>query len=268
MKRARHTDVPSRVSRRTRRRLPAGVSAVLLVALAAACAPGAHPVHDQAAACTAFAVGAFAEWTPEDLTSCPPPTYGGAMAPMTIAGQPVVILFGGSTLGPTDADVNAASSDTWMWNGTSWTLLHPSVSPPALTDAHLVADPVHGNLVLFGGTNEFAQANSRTFTFDGTAWTDHTDYADLRTSAHTPPARYHSTMAGDVVNGGVLLFGGQLESATEPVDDLWLWNGLSWTELAAPSAAGTCDPSAKPCPRDAAAMAPDPGTGGVVLFGG
>ena len=41
-----------------------------------------------------------------------------------------LLLFGGGATTGT-----GFSSDTWTWNGTTWTLLHPSTSPPARQDA-------------------------------------------------------------------------------------------------------------------------------------
>jgi hypothetical protein len=242
----------------------------MVLAGLAACTPGPVPVHGQGSKCAPTSAGTAAAWHAELPSTCPPPTFGGAMAPMVIGGEPVVVLFGGSELGETDADVNEASNETWTWDGTSWTLLHPSVSPPALKGARLVADSTHGGLVLFGGSGSSDEATSFTYTFDGTTWTDRTDYDDLRTNDHTPPARYGAMLADDVADGGVALYGGRTRDilAGDGLNDLWLWNGSTWSPLDAGTPEDTCNTTLKPCTRSEAVMAPDPLTGGVVLFGG
>jgi hypothetical protein len=183
---------------------------------------------------------------------------------MTIGGTPVVILFGGTWLGPEDADVHNVSDDTWMWNGVSWTLLSPPNRPPALQNPYLAADPSGTKLVLFGGENVMHQESDQTYTFDGTTWTD-------RTGAIKPPARQDASMATDVVNNGVALFGGLQDGSY--TNDLWLFSTLSntWTMLQPTSAFGTClafTSTVRPCERGGAALASDPDTNGLVLFGG
>ena len=56
-----------------------------------------------------------------------------------------VVLFGG-TQGPPPA-----LSDTWVWDGSSWTQLQPHKSPEGRWAAGLVYDPLDRGLVLFGG---------------------------------------------------------------------------------------------------------------------
>jgi hypothetical protein len=83
----------------------------------------------------------------------------------------------------------------------------------------------------------------------------------LQESEHHPPASSVGlSMAADPANGTVVLFGGP-EFPPDGVytDDTWTWDRTHWTLR---------HPAHHPSARGAAAMAFDPGTGTVVLFGG
>lgn len=90
---------------------------------------------------------------------------------------------------------------------------------------------------------------------DGTAVLARADAAwrDRRTY----PTRYYHAMAYDRARGVIVLFGG---SDGSPKDDVWEWNGSSWT--------GPLRPATRPSPRYGHAMAFDSARGVVVLFGG
>ena len=62
----------------------------------------------------------------------------------------VTVLFGGASL-------SGVFSDTWEWDGTSWTQLSPAASPPA-RDAHAMAT-LGSKVVLFGGGNGTTAVN-------------------------------------------------------------------------------------------------------------
>ncbi len=203
-------------------------------------------------------------WQIADVANCPPPVWGGAMAPMTIDGKPFVVLFGGTWLTGADNEEKGYSA-TWGWDGASWSFLNPAIAPPDLNDPAMVFDPIHNQIVLFGGTNTAGQGVNLTYTFDGHNWKDRTDYSDIHTNAHTPPPRKNTMMAFDAADGGVVLFGGKTDS-NDLTDDVWVWNGATWSKLA--NASASCDPNLKPCPREHGSLAPDPVTHGVVLFGG
>ncbi len=55
-----------------------------------------------------------------------------------------VVLFGGN-------DDAARSSDTWTWNGTTWTQQSPATSPPPAVRRVDGLRPGHRHVVLFGG---------------------------------------------------------------------------------------------------------------------
>ena len=76
--------------------------------------------------------------------------------------------------------------------------------------------------------------------------------------SRTPiPPRDYASMVYDAADGYVVLFGGDEDSGE--VNDTWIYNAGSWTELALGIA---------PSPRMGAAMAYDSADGYVVLFGG
>jgi hypothetical protein len=106
-------------------------------------------------------------------------------------------------------------------------------------------DPSAGDVVLFGGVDNFAN----TWLWNGDAWT-------LAHPALSPPGRYGAAVAYDPESGQVLLFGGRLEPGT-PVNDTWGWDGRSWEELDAGAGGAT--------PGDGAAMAWDPARNQMLL---
>ncbi len=75
-----------------------------------------------------------------------------------------------------------------------------------------------------------------------------------------PQARYvYEQMTYDDATKSVVLFGGFSTRAPFFLADTWTWNGTKWRQL---------HPATSPPPRDNAAMAYDPATKQVVLFGG
>src|SRR5207244_3469791 len=82
-----------------------------------------------------------------------------------------------------------------------------------------------------------------------------------RTPATIPSAREAAAMAADRATGRVVLFGGLLQvgNTSTVLGDTWTWDGSNWTQQ---------HPATSPPARDYAAMATDPATGHVVLFGG
>ena len=56
------------------------------------------------------------------------------------------ILFGGYS------STGATLSDTWAWNGSTWTQLSPPTLPTARADSTMAFDGATGKLVLFGGS--------------------------------------------------------------------------------------------------------------------
>jgi hypothetical protein len=60
-----------------------------------------------------------------------------------------IVLFGG------DNTEFLEFEDTWAWDGSAWTEIHPGRSPSARTGTAMIS-PVRGRLMLFGGFGRFA----------------------------------------------------------------------------------------------------------------
>jgi hypothetical protein len=193
-----------------------------------------------------------------------------------------VVLYGGETSG-------GDSTETWTWNGTSWTnrgsqtgasfharMAYDSVrqvvvrhdragvtwewdgvswtnkstsGPYGRSDYGMAFDSIRGKTVLFGGTAIYT--TSDVYEWDGTTWTH-------PQPSTTPMQRAEHAVSWDGTRNAVLVFGGHNDA---PV---WLgsaaeWNGTSWWISSS---------SAGPDVRIRPTMAFHAARGAVILFGG
>jgi hypothetical protein len=180
-------------------------------------------------------------WTQQSPTTSPPARSYASLAYDPGTGQ--MVLFGG--------DGNSGPlADTWIWTGSTWTQQSPTTNPPARSDASMAYDPGSGQLVLFGGYKSSDLAD--TWTWTGSTWTQ-------LSPTTSPPARSDASMAYDPGTGQLILFGGYDDNINAFLNDTWTWNGSDWSQLS---------PATVPSARDDAALAYDPGSGQMVLFGG
>ena len=157
------------------------------------------------------------EWV-ELRPSTPPPPRASAAMGFDVESDRIV-MFGGAVCPTSDCDVLA---DTWEWNGVDWALAHPAHQPPARGHAAFAYDPIHQELVMFGGATPAVLGD--TWTWDGADWTE-------RHPATSPSARGDAAMAWDASRRRLVLFGGT--SATSFAnDDVWEWDGTTWTRAA------------------------------------
>jgi len=161
-----------------------------------------------------------------------------------------MVLFGGTNSaqqwaghfqdsGPT-ASSGQALSDTWLWNGSTWTASHGAVGPAARQLASATYDAARGQVVLFGGLRPDETTFNDTWVFNGKGWV-------RRSPSKSPPARYGSALIFDKATGVSVLVGGGNDVGSNGLPGFWLWNGASWTEGAPPPAAmvqGNLDGSA------------------------
>jgi hypothetical protein len=113
-----------------------------------------------------------ASWT-ELSVGGPQARDGSVMAPLGSQ----LVLFGGSA--GQDVDTDVAFGDTWLFNGTGWSLfdkLGTGVSPRPRS--HALLAPLDGKLVLFGGESRSATtgldvSSEDTWFFDGTTWANY-----------------------------------------------------------------------------------------------
>jgi N-acetylneuraminic acid mutarotase len=128
-----------------------------------------------------------------------------------------VLLFGG------DDGTGTQLSDTWVWDGVTWTEQHPARSPLGRTGAVLAT--LDGVAVLFGGMRTIRDPTNLgdTWTWDGANWSE-------QAPATSPSPRDGAVAA--TLNGEIVVFGGLtgLESGWQ--GDTWLWDGADWAQSA------------------------------------
>lgn len=224
--------------------------------------------------------------------AAPSPRAGAGLAVDASSGS--LVLFGGS-------NETGYLSDVWRLSRTSWQTVAVPAGPIGRANATFVEDPALGAVLLSGGSDS-SGALGDSWTFNGSAWSSvaSTSYVagemasaydpadDLlleagglnvtgalaaewgfsveRTwsaleSPKAPSGRYGAAATFDDQLGSIVLFGG--ERGHLPLGDLWSFSlsdgPTSWQAIAT---------SATPPARTGAAMAFDPATGDVVLFGG
>jgi len=188
-------------------------------------------------------------WMPASPATAPVARYGHAMAYDSQRG--VTVLFGGGD----NPNSPIALSDTWEWNGVTWTQRASFAFPPGRLYYAMAYDSARGVTVLFGGLLNGSGLLADTWEWDGTNWTQ-------RTPATSAPARYGHAMVFDSARGVTLLFGGNpviAGGSGSPLNDTWEWNGTNWTQRT---------PATAPPGRYLHAMAYDGVRHVTVLFGG
>ncbi len=137
-----------------------------------------------------------------------------------------LVLFGGEW---TSGQANGLS-DTWLWNGTSWTQV----------------DDHDGALAGCGESLPTAD-----------------------TCPSSPDGRVGSAVAYDPSIGRLVLFGGMNDYGNPEYDDTWVWNGRAWLQIddgTDPACTTTC--TGAPQARDAFGLIDDAAARQLVMFGG
>jgi hypothetical protein len=185
-------------------------------------------------------------WVQTPQALAPPERYAQSGHGPAVAYDAVrqrVVLFGGfSTQGQ-------SLSDTWEWDGATWTQRLAALSPTARFGHVMAYDAVHQRVVLFGGEDANG-LSSETWEWDGTAWLQ-------KLPASSPPARQGFAMASDFARQRLVLFGGA--DANGHTSETWEWDGTTWLQKL---------PASSPPARGGHAMAYDAARQRVVLFGG
>src|SRR5437773_273209 len=182
-----------------------------------------------------------ASWVQLSPASSPP-----ARSYLAITYDPAsdkIIMFGGF-------DGTTYLNDTWTFDGVTWTEVATNTRPPARAAAQMAYDSVTRKVVLFGG-------------YDGTNYLGDTWLWDGTTSQWTQAAPTHHPrpVTGPMLfpdpNGTVDLFGGFDGHFYQLT--MWQWTGFDWRRLS---------PATVPYARSSAAVATNPTSDQVVLFGG
>jgi hypothetical protein len=157
------------------------------------------------------------------------------------SGRGVTVLFGGF------AGFGGFVTDTWEYDGTSWTQRMPPQAPPGRLYTAAAYDANRRRTVLFGGQDQAMVQLGDTWEYDGLTWTQITPPV-------APSGRSGHSMVYDPLRRRVVLFGGSGGPA-----ETWEYDGTAWTFV-------SLNPT--PSPRTLHAMALDAGRGTGVLFGG
>ncbi len=134
-----------------------------------------------------------------------------------------VVLFGGFW----GCNFLNTLTETWEWDGATWVLRTPTMSPGGRVDHAMAYDEGRRRLVMFG---DYYSPSTQRWTYGQTWEWDGGNWAQ-RTPATKPASRIRHGMAYDSARGEVMLVGGtdQLSGAGS---DTWTWNGATWRERA------------------------------------
>ena len=177
-----------------------------------------------------------------------------AAAPVLDPDRKRVLMFGGWSGG-------SVRTDSIEYDGVGWQRRVPTGQPGARFGAGTVYDTRLHRTLMFGGFNStsptIALADNATWEWRGAEW------SQLAIDA-PPPARGGATLAQDQNTYDIYTFGGSVlvDGATITNDDLYRFDGTQWSKVEKP--AGQPWPAA----RASSAMAWDPATRTILLFGG
>ena len=164
----------------------------------------------------------------------------------------VAVLYGGLA---TNISVPPPTSETWEWNGTTWTQMAPTTNAGARYRYGACYDSVRGRVVMYGGatSQQLIPPNSQTWEYQGTTWS-------LVATTGNPGPRDRPAMCFHTGLGKAVLFGGSDGSSLS--NQTWLYDGVAgtWTQVVIPGA--------KPAARNAAKMVYDTTRNLCVLTGG
>ncbi len=187
-------------------------------------------------------------------TSVAPPATGNTT--LVYDDQMGAVLFLGDTFYS-----NNQPEQTWIWDGSVWTHLHPAHEPSNRSNVAIAYDPATKQVVMFGGISSLGKNTpmlSDTWTWDGTDWTQ-------QHPATSPPARDDAALAYDATTNQLVMFGGG--SNKPPIgglvppsfNDTWVWTGSNWVQQ---------HPITAPLPVLSPTLAYDAAQHQLILFGG
>lgn len=137
-----------------------------------------------------------------------------------------VILFGGADAG---SGHGTPLGDTWRGGlppSATWTPMEPPVSPAARLGGAFAADPVDGDVILYGGEGTGAAPLSDTWAYGSTGW--------KQLLPHSIPPAGPALAATEPSTGRVILTTACCALGGVPTADrmqTWRWTGSDWQEL-------------------------------------
>jgi hypothetical protein len=168
-------------------------------------------------------------WTQLHPAVSPSPRDDPAMVFVPDSG---VVLYGGQDVADSTHPVNTGEGrivnlavDTWKWDGTSWTELHPVHSPELWVPA-MAYDANRHQVVLYGPDR--SGGGWQTWTWDGNDWSLHSG----PTASPDPGRGVAGTIWYDQAIREVVLFGG-FNHGWFDYPAVWGWDGSRWTNLPA-----------------------------------
>lgn len=155
------------------------------------------------------------QWFNINVSNRPGTRWQHSMAFDPIANR--IVLFGGAV---TNNLQGAHNSDTWTFDGTTWTDVTPATGPAARRAASMAYDSRTGMVLLTCGSEDDNSPNyfDDTWLWDGTNW--------LTTS---PGLRPSARDAGVLLTTPTQTWFGFGDDDGSPFDDLWEWDGNTWT---------------------------------------
>jgi hypothetical protein len=136
---------------------------------------------------------------------------------------------------------------TWLWDGSRWSRVVPSTSPPGRFGAATAYDPGTRLVMVFGGRLGPGQVVDDTWGWAGTTW------RELDPGGDGPPPGEGALMAWDDATRQMVLV---TPTAQASGGETWIWNGSHWSRQAGADL---------PATSIAGEMAFDPVSGTLIL---
>jgi hypothetical protein len=187
-------------------------------------------------------------WTQLPTATAPSPRTEAQLVYDVLRGR--YVLFGGWT---SSISIGSGNSETWEFDGVSWTQMAPTTSPPGVWKHGAAYDLVRGRTVIYGGaTSGLPGAVATTWEYDGVTW-------QQRTPTGSPGPRENHAMCFHLASGRTVMFGG-VHPTNGVVDQTWTYDGTTWAQV---PIVGSWPPA-----RTGAAMTYDAARGVCVMTGG
>ncbi len=180
------------------------------------------------------------------------------------------VLFGGRGA-VTNCDGSGAftCNGTWLFDTAlgNWVPGGPTTVPTGRRKHAMAYDRDRQRVVMFGGTAENGSILGDTWEWNGTNWLPFTP-------AQSPLARACHTLSYDRIRQKTVLFGGSVtnsgcNNATDALNDVWEWDGVTWREVASPTVrTSDVEGDSVPVARLAAAAVYDPVRRQHLMVGG